>query len=145
MSRSGYSEDCDGWELNLWRGAVESAIRGKRGQALLRELEASLLALPEKKLCAFEFANPDSGQVCALGAVALKRKLATGKDRQSAIRELAEEFPEGSEAEAISGEFDIAKALAKEITYINDEDYEFSTHEKRYEGVLRWVRTNIKP
>ena len=33
MSRSGYTDECDGWELVRWRGAVNSAIRGKRGQA----------------------------------------------------------------------------------------------------------------
>ena len=29
MSRSGYTDECDGWELVRWRGAVNSAIRGK--------------------------------------------------------------------------------------------------------------------
>lgn len=32
MSRCGYSDDYDQWALIRWRGAVESAIRGKRGQ-----------------------------------------------------------------------------------------------------------------
>lgn len=147
MSRSGYSDDgdCDGWELIRWRGAVESAIRGKRGQSLLKEMEAALLALPEKRLCAFDFADPSSGEVCALGAVALKRKMDSGKDRKLAIRELSEEFPYGSEADAVSSTFGIADALAREITYVNDEDYDYSTPEKRYEGVLRWVRSNIHP
>ncbi len=36
MSRSGYQDDCEG--LNLYRGTVRRAIRGKRGQAFLREL-----------------------------------------------------------------------------------------------------------
>lgn len=35
MSRSGYSDDCYGWELICWRGAVNSAIKGKRGQSFL--------------------------------------------------------------------------------------------------------------
>lgn len=42
MSRSGYNDDCDGWALIRWRGAVNSAINGKRGQAFLRELVAAL-------------------------------------------------------------------------------------------------------
>lgn len=52
MSRSGYSEDYDGdhWDLIRWRGAVASSIRGKRGQAFLREALAALDAMPEKKL-----------------------------------------------------------------------------------------------
>ena len=42
MSRSGYTDDCE--NLEMWRGAVRQAIRGKRGQAFLREM---LLALDE--------------------------------------------------------------------------------------------------
>ncbi len=50
MSRSGYSDDLDQGDLNRWRGAVASAIRGKRGQSFLRELLASLDAMPRKEL-----------------------------------------------------------------------------------------------
>jgi hypothetical protein len=45
MSRSGYSDDCSGRELVLWRGAVASALRGRRGQAFLRELVDALDAV----------------------------------------------------------------------------------------------------
>jgi hypothetical protein len=145
MSRSGYHDDLDHWALIRWRGAVASAIRGKRGQAILKELEAALVALPEKKLCKNDFADPESETVCALGAVALKRKIEQGKDRTSAFKEIAQEFPEGCEAEEVAGDFDIADALAKEITYINDEWGPWGcTPEQRYEEVLKWVREQIK-
>ncbi len=145
MSRSGYSEDLDNWALIRWRGAVESAIRGKRGQAILKELEAALLALPVKKLCKNDFADPESETVCALGAVALKRKIAQGKEMSVAIKEIATEFPEGCEAKEVAGEFNIADALAKEITYINDEWGPWGcTPEQRYQEVLAWVRENIE-
>lgn len=36
MSRSGYSDDCE--NVAMWRGQVASAIRGKRGQTMLRDL-----------------------------------------------------------------------------------------------------------
>jgi hypothetical protein len=65
VSRSGYSDGCEGWDLIRWRGAVESAIRGKRGQAFLKELLAALDALPEKKLVANELVTLQ-GQVCIL-------------------------------------------------------------------------------
>lgn len=144
MSRSGYSDDLDHWALIRWRGAVASAIRGKRGQAILKELEAALLALPEKKLCKDDFADPESETVCALGAVVLKRKVDQGKDTVSAIKEIAKEFPEGCEAQEVTGDFNIAEALAKEITYINDEWGPWGcTPEQRYQEVLRWVRENI--
>lgn len=145
MSRSGYSDDLDQWALIRWRGAVAAAIKGKRGQSLLKELEGSLLALPEKALCKHDFADPKDGTVCALGAVALKRKMDKGETLEAAIKKLAEEFPEGTEAEEVKAEFGIAEALAKEITYINDEqgDYE-ETPQIRYRRVLEWVREQIK-
>lgn len=45
MSRSGYSEELDQWDLIRWRGQVASAIRGKRGQAFLRAMLAALSLL----------------------------------------------------------------------------------------------------
>lgn len=44
MSRHGYSDDChdDILSFGQWRGQVASAIRGKRGQAFLKELIAAL-------------------------------------------------------------------------------------------------------
>lgn len=144
MSRSGYSEDLDQWALIRWRGAVKAAIRGNRGQALLREMEAALLALPEKALCAHDFADAKDNTVCALGSVALKRKLDKGKDLETAFKEIVKEFPEGCEAEEVAGEFNISDAMAKEITYVNDEWGPYGcTPQQRYETVLAWVRENI--
>jgi hypothetical protein len=72
MSRSGYSEDCDNdWGLICWRGAVASAIKGKRGQEFLYEMLHALAALPERKLIANDLEA--EGSVCALGAVGKAR------------------------------------------------------------------------
>ena len=50
MSRHGYSDDCDNeWRAIMWSGAVKSAIKGKRGQAFLKELLAALDALEKEK------------------------------------------------------------------------------------------------
>lgn len=61
MSRSGYSDDIDNWDLIKWRGQVASAIRGKRGQLFLRELLAALDALPNahQLVQEIEFINDD--------------------------------------------------------------------------------------
>lgn len=147
MSRSGYTDDMDdNWALIRWRGAVASAIKGKRGQALLKEMEAALLVLPEKVLISNEFANAADGTVCALGAIALKRRLDKGQDRAEALKEIEKEFPEGCEAEEIAEEMGIADALCKEITYVNDEDFTYgdTSPSKRYEDVLKWIREQIK-
>ena len=143
MSRSGYSEDLDQWALIRWRGAVASAMKGKRGQALLKEMEAALLALPEKRLCV-GWTNSADGEVCALGSVALKRKMDAGKHRVDAMAKLEREFNEDVGADEVGGEFGIADAMAQEIAYVNDEQGPYNcTPEQRYEFVLAWVRENI--
>jgi hypothetical protein len=128
MSRSGYSEDLDTWDLIRWRGQVASAIRGKRGQKLLSELVAALEALPDKRLIAGEL-ETETGELCALGAV--------GKRRGIDMRNLDPDEPE-----QVAGAFDIAPQLAREIVYCNDE-YAGSP-EQRYERMLRWAKDRLK-
>lgn len=113
MSRSGYSDDCDGWALIRWRGAVTSAIRGERGQRTLRELLVALDAMPEKKLITDELEA--GGEFCALGVLGAARGIEM-KDVDTEDRE------------AVASMFNIAPALAAEIMYANDEygdDYEW--------------------
>lgn len=110
MSRSGYTDDCDGWGLIMWRGQVASAIRGKRGQAFLREMRDALDALPEKKLCYHDLQRPD-GACCAIGAVGRARGIdMTDMDPEDA-----------TESGRLSEMFDIANQLVKEIEFENDE------------------------
>jgi len=107
MSRSGYSDDCDNWDMIRWRGAVASAIRGRRGQAMLRELLAALDALPEKQLAAGSMTTAD-GQFCTLGALGRSRELDMGQVNPRDRR-------------AVADMFGCAEALAAEIMYLNDE------------------------
>jgi hypothetical protein len=108
VSRSGYSEDMDDqWALIRWRGAVNSAIRGKRGQSFLRELLAALDAMPQKALIADELATAD-GEFCALGVV-------------GAARGIDMEKIDPHDPESVAPAFGIAEALAREIVYHNDE------------------------
>lgn len=152
MSRHGYSDDMDdNLAMGRWRAAVNSAIRGKRGQAFLRELLAALDALPEKKLIAEELVEQD-GQVCALGAVGKARGL-----DMSAI--------DPTDYDSIDGHFGIANAMAREIIWINDEvngdwfetegpphrwhaprrHYVPPTPEKRFEQVRAWAVAHMQP
>lgn len=133
MSRHGYSDDCDDqWALIRWRGAVASAIRGRRGQAFLRELLTALDALPEKRLIARELVQ--DGQVCAIGSVALLR----GLD----VSALDPEDPD-----AIAAAFGISAKLVQEIEYENDEYGRRGPDENagRFERVRKWVVQQIKP
>lgn len=135
MSRSGYYNDGEPWEMIMWRGAVKSAIRGKRGQALLLELRDALDSMPEKRLIANELIEA-SGEVCALGRLA--------QCRQIDVKDLDPE-----DRETVAGVFNIAPALAAEIVYENDEgrgsgwDPEW-TPEKRWAHMRDWVESNIK-
>ena len=107
MSRSGYSDDCDGWALIRWRGAVKSAIRGKRGQAVLREIAQALDALPEKVLAA-ESLVTSYGDFCTLGALGRARGL-----------DLSQIDPD--DRDCVASAFGIPEALAAEIMFLNDE------------------------
>jgi len=109
MSRSDYSDDCYGWELICYRGAVKSAIRGKRGQALLNELVEALDALPEKSLSAESLVSRD-GEYCALGALGRMRGM---------IMEPTD--PDDVDASEVAKMFGVATALAAEIMFENDE------------------------
>jgi hypothetical protein len=109
MSRSGYSDDFgddDPLALGRYRAQVNSAIRGKRGQALLRELLAALDAMPEKRLVAGELEA--DGQFCALGVVGQARGLNLANI-------------DTYDVESLGPKFNIAEQLAREIMWVNDE------------------------
>ena len=126
MSRSGYSENCSNWELIRWRGAVASAIRGRRGQQFLQKMLAALDALPHKRLIAHEIEK--DGDVCALGSVARARSLdATSLDPY--------------DHEGLGKAFDISSKLVQEIEFINDEIW--YTPEERFIGVRKWIIQQI--
>ncbi|MEE8240131.1 MAG: hypothetical protein V3R16_02585 [Nitrospirales bacterium] len=130
MSRSGYTDGIDQWDLIRWRGAVESAIRGKRGQAFLREMLTALDALPEPKLIAEDLIR--RGQVCAIGSV--------GRHRRIGMSHL-----NPTDSETIATLFGIAEALVKEIAYVNDEEcYRIESSAERFTRVRQWVVRNLK-
>lgn len=129
MSRSGYSCDYDEWALIRWRGAVASAIRGRRGQEFLKEMLTALDELPEKKLIAHELEA--QGSVCAIGAVGKRRGV-----------DMSKLDPE--DRETVAHTFGIAPAMAAEIVWMNDEVWHQETPEHRYERIRKWVKDQIK-
>lgn len=130
MSRSGYVEDIDDQMFNLYRGRVTRAFTGKRGQAFLRELAAAMDAMPEKVLIANELVN-DEGDCCAIGVVCKARGIDT-----STI--------DYEEPEQVGAAVDIAKCMAAEIEYMNDEwDYRESP-DKRWQRMRTWIEKQIR-
>jgi hypothetical protein len=132
MSRSGYIDDMDDrWAFICWRGAVNSAIKGRRGQAFLKEMLAALDALPEKKLIAKKL--EEDGAVCAIGAV--------GKTRGIDMTEIDPE-----DKEQIAAAFGISPAMAAEIAFMNDEAWGYYgglSHEARFMKMREWIQSKI--
>jgi hypothetical protein len=139
VSRSGYSDDCENYAC--WRGAVESALHGKRGQAFLLELVHALDALPEKRLTLDSLQRHGGLTVCALGAV--------GRARGMNLESL-----ENKETDDVAEAFGIAPAMAKEITYVNDEvplfqrttsTWKEPNDEERFTLVRKWALEHLLP
>jgi hypothetical protein len=133
MSRSGYVDDRDDqWRLIMWRGAVASAIKGKRGQAFLKEMLAAMDALPERKLVRNEL--EEEGAVCAIGSV--------GKAR--GYREMDAWDPE--DYERVAKAFGVSEALAREIMFMNDEGGRYQeADEDRFTRMRKWIVDQIHP
>src|SRR5262249_43311413 len=125
-------------------------------QQVLRELEAALLAMPEKRLVADTLATP-AGEVCAVGALLRARHLETGMDQQAATAELLkyvdEEGYQDEYTEEIAADHGVPRLVAWKLVELNDMLLSFTyvngvrhdyTPEERYEKVLSWVRARLK-
>jgi len=142
MSRHGYV-DFDGddpLQEGRWRGAVLSALRGKRGQAFLRELIEALDALPDKALAANSFTR--GGEICALGAVALKRGIDVSDFEPG---EGEDSWDDELEHDLVASRFGIAECMAREIMYENDEGAYNETPEHRWTRVRKWAERTLTP
>lgn len=143
MSRSGYSDDCEGRELAMWRGTVASAIRGKRGQSFLKEMLAAMDAMPVKRLVTHELETPEfipcshwglfeATSVCAIGTVGKARGI-----------DMATIDPD--DRETVADTFNIATPLASEIAYLNDEWGPLKeSPEARFARMRAWVASQIR-
>ena len=127
MGRSGYSDDCD--NVAMWRGTVASSIRGRRGQVFLRELLTALDAMTEKRLIPDELEL--SGEVCAIGALGRQRGVDMSK-------------MDPNDGDQVAAAFDIARHLALEVVYMNDEVGRWQTPEQRWQRMRGWVAAQIK-
>lgn len=129
MSRAGYSDDLvNTWDLIRYRGAVASAIRGKRGQAFLKETLAAIQSLPTPTLARDSLQTP-TGEVCTLGATFRHRNIDTTEI-------------DPYDYDTVAATLGIVPALVREIAYENDINYPLS--EQRYDRMQRWLQANIK-
>lgn len=139
MSRSGYVDDLDDWSMIKWRGAVASAVNGRRGQAFLQDLAAALDAMPDKRLAAGSFKHTN-GCHCTLGVLASARGIDTS---------LFDRDPDDLDNEAVAESFGIAPSMAREIMFFNDEAYSYECalsadpDAKRWELMRAWISDQI--
>lgn len=138
MSRSGYSDDCDGWALIRWRGAVASAIRGRKGQALLAELATALDALPTKELVAHTF-HGEAGAVCTLGAICTTRGVEMPAESLT-NPDYWDDYE--NPPEFANRALGIPSSLAAEIMWLNDEGEWHETPAGRWRRMRAWVAEN---
>lgn len=147
MSRF-YGWDDDGEEFAgqfaLQMANEERSLKGKRGQASLRALEAALLALPEKRLISGRIID-QAGGVCAMGALA--KHLGKELPKPSTDDDYEDYFTHTNRIGQACG---VPEPVAMKIAWMNDEilglgfglgsDY---TDEQRYEHMLAWVRKSL--
>lgn len=133
----------------LWEQALMRSVSGRKGQTALRDLRDALLSLPEKRLIAGRLAD-ETGCVCTLGALALKRRVDGGESREDVLASLAEMIPEGlyDEYEAdmqtvhVGERAGVTRTMIADLAYRNDELFR-ETPEHRYERILRYVESLI--
>ena len=112
MSRFWEGESDDPLDWGRYEAAKRSTLRGKRGQAFLRELVAALDALPKPELSEGALGDRRTGCVCAFGAVAL----AQGES----FDDLAKDNGNWSPHE-VAEWYSISPTLANEIIRANDD------------------------
>lgn len=132
---------------NLHQGVIAKQMRSRKGQAFLRELIASLEALPEKRLVNDAVAK--DGCVCGLGAIALRRRVDAGEDRDAVLADLANvevDVRDGDEhvSEWAERELGAQQNVASAIAWTTDADEGTITPEQRYERVLSWAKSQVR-
>jgi hypothetical protein len=141
MSRYCDSDDYDWepWMEGQAAGAMRSAIRGRRGQQLLRDLIAGLDALPVQELAAGALEDPETGCVCALGAVRLQR----GAEAVPLSFDLDDPDIDWRD---LAKPFDISETLAHAV--ISENEYSSKRNDeqsrrRRWQSVRAWAVGNL--
>lgn len=141
-------------QFGLWDANCRRSIKGRKGQAALRELEAALLALPEKRLIADKLED-DEGRVCAIGALAKAKGVTPKADPDYEMEEVGVELGmPRMVAWKVVAENDVTLDkvwnVAEGPLAPNDYPYQGGlllirdvTPEERYEKMLAWVQEQL--
>jgi len=143
-------------QFALWQANIQRSLQGKAGQRALREFEAALLALPEKRLLREQLYD-DEGGVCAVGCYARYKGVDLSK------------FDPEDESDEVGVVAGMPRLVAWSVVELNDIHLDTvwevangpvqrghgtykggiqlvreMTPEERYEKVLAWVRAHLK-
>ena len=125
--RIGFSDEEDyPGQFELWQANCRRSLAGKAGQAILRELEIALTAMPSKRLIASDLVDAH-GEVCAIGALA---------DARGAITDDMIGWAE-YDMEGVGVHLGMPRLVAWKIVEVNDLQLT-GTELVFYEGPYRW-------
>lgn len=124
MPRECYTDPDTEVPAGRWHATFQRTIRSKRGQKLLRELEAVLLAVPGHQLAKDQIVTY-GGRACLVGEyVIAKHTKKAGIDRDSAVVDLLQEdYAEWTSVQRtaeLGRRFGIPWTLAWELAWAND-------------------------
>lgn len=123
----------------MYRGTVASAIRGKRGQHLLRDLRDALDALPVKRLVRRSLTTDDG--VCTLGSLKIAADFAAAY-----VTPEMDDYHLQDLNHPLAKVLDVATCMVQEIEYENDDGGPHNeTPEQRWTRMRHWVDRRIKP
>lgn len=152
MSRFWGDEDSGDYPSHWWEIDLARALTSGRGQRMLRDIEASLRAMPERKLIDSYIVRYDEavrvGEVCAIGAYAAYQQVKAGATWADAFAALNERW--GGEQDdhwntrVLGRSVGLARTVAVELAFQNDEHFSYMKPRQRWRAVLRWVRSQIK-
>lgn len=142
MSRVYVDYEMEPLDQGRWDHNLHQTIRGKKGQALLRDLERALVEMPEKRLIADDLVS-ETGECCTVGALCAYRK---SKAEGLSFRQAALALP-NIDTQELGEREGLSSPLAWFLVYQNDDSYEFGrlSPEDRYTQVLAWVRRVLRP
>lgn len=143
-----YDDEWTEGRYAMWCRTIENAIKGRRGQDLLRDLRAALLAQPTRELIDGFILEPGTRQTCAIGELAVYRHVMAGSTRDEALSALerwtmdAERYDEGDlDTLEMGAALGMVNAMAIEVSYTND-DYTETPHE-RWQRMLHWTESRL--
>ena len=160
-------------QMMLREQTVRNALKGRRGQKLLRELEQALLAMPTKRIITHQLVTQD-GDRCLVGQYATWKLQVVGMSEEEALQEVRRrayrklygskgdipadltlhEYDDYKHVTAeMAQDLGVVECLSWELQWQNDEGVGaygagkawryVKTPEQRWEEMLAWVRSKL--